>query len=261
MMARTLVVLLGVSLCAGATPAQTVLFDFENASDYSAFPLDLTVSGLTAHFSATGQGYSIQSSSTVPIVPPGFSGRYIYPTSVFAADLLVSFSQALTNFSILYSPQELGCDDSARMKVTAYMDGTPVGTNTTTARSPGTYPSETLSITTVDGFNNVVVHYDARPTTCQDYGPIFLADNMSVTLAPPAILLTNLTLLADGTFQFDFPHTPGGSFSVWAGTNLSVPLNLWTNMGGTTEVSAGRYQFRDPQATNHTQRYYRVRSP
>jgi len=59
-----------------------------------------------------------------------------------------------------------------------------------------------LSITTAQGFNNVVVHYDAKPPTCQDYGPIFLADNMSVTLDPPPIVLTNLTILADGTFQF-----------------------------------------------------------
>jgi len=62
-------------------------------------------------------------------------------------------------------------------------------------------------------------------------------------------------------FNFDFPHTPGGSFSVLAGTNLSVPLNDWTNLGGVTEVLSGQYQFRDPQATNPPQRYYRVSSP
>jgi hypothetical protein len=260
MIARLLVVLVGVGFLAGHAPAQNVLFDFENAAVYSPFPIDLTVGGITAHFSATGQGYSIQSSSTVAIVPAGFSGHFIYPSSVYAADLLVSFSQTLTNFSILYAPQELGCDDSARMKVTAYMDSTPVGTNTTTASSPGTYPSETLSITTALSFNNVVVHYDARPPTCQDYGPIFLADNLSVSLAPPPIVLNNLAILADGTFQFDFPHPPGGSFSALAATNLSVPLNNWTNLGGVTEVLAGQYQFRDAQATNYPQRYYRVRS-
>ena len=28
------------------------------------------------------------------------------------------------------------------------------------------------------GFNSVVVHYDARPPTCSDYGTIYMADNM-----------------------------------------------------------------------------------
>ncbi len=36
-------------------------------------------------------------------------------------------------------------------------------------------------ITTAAGFNRAVVHYDARPPTCQDWGPIFVADNMVVT--------------------------------------------------------------------------------
>ena len=36
-------------------------------------------------------------------------------------------------------------------------------------------------------FDRVVVHYDARPPTCQDWGPIFLADNIIARMAvvPP----------------------------------------------------------------------------
>jgi len=182
MKTQTLAVL--ASLLMMRAEAQSVLFDFDNAPVYSPLPIDITVGGITALFSATGQGYSIQSSSTVTILPAGFSGHYIYPSSVYAADLLVSFSKTLTNFSILYSPQELGCDDSATMRVTAYLNSTFVGTATNTASAPGTWPSETLSITTAQGFNKVVVHYDAKPPTCQDWGPIFLADNMIVTPAP-----------------------------------------------------------------------------
>ena len=261
MTTRMLVLLAGAGFLAGQATAQTVLFDFDSVPVYSPFPIDVTVGGLTAHLSGTGSGYSIQSSSTAPVAPVGFSGHYIYPSSVFAADLLVSFSETLTNFSILYSPQELGCDDSARLKVTAYMNTTPVGTNTTTASSPGTWPVETLSITTVQGFNNVVVHYDARPPTCQDYGVIFLADNMSVALAPPPIVLSNLTKLPNGAFQFGFTYAPGPTFSVFAATNISLPMSNWTLLGGATGVVAGQYQFTDAQATNHVQRYYRVRSP
>ncbi len=166
---------------AAPTTAQTVLFEFDNAPLHSPLPTDLTVGGIMAHFSATGQGYSIQRADTMGFTPVGFGGYCIYPSSVFPADLLVGFSQTLTGFSILYAPQELGCDDSATMRVTAYMDGALVGTNTTTADPPGTWPTGTLIFSSAQGFNSVVVHYDARPPTCQDYGPIFVADNMSVT--------------------------------------------------------------------------------
>ena len=171
-----------LALCSQAQ-AVPILFDFDNAPLHSSLPLDLTVDGVTAHFSATGQGFSIQQANTLGFTPVGFSGYSIYPNSVFAADLLVGFSQPLTDFSILYAPEEYATDSSARMRVTAYMDGVLVGTNTTTADPPGTWPSATLSFSSVQGFNSVVVHYDAPPPTGGDYGPIFMADNMTITAA------------------------------------------------------------------------------
>jgi hypothetical protein len=67
------------------------------------------------------------------------------------------------------------------MRVTASMNGNFVGTNTRTASNPGTWPVDTLSCSFPQGFNSVVVHYDSHPPTCQDYGVIFLADDMRVT--------------------------------------------------------------------------------
>jgi hypothetical protein len=103
---------------------------------------------------------------------------------VYAADLLVSFSQTVTDFPIMYAPEEYGCDSSARMRVTAYMNGAYVGAATTTACPPGTWPTGTLSCAFAQGFNSVVVHYDAPPPTGGDWGPIFMADNMRFTPAP-----------------------------------------------------------------------------
>ncbi len=160
--------------------AQSVLFDFNNAPLHSSLPIDQTAGGITAHFAGTGQGFSIQDASS-PVVPVGFSGRFIYPNSIFSADLLISFDQPVSSFSILYSPQELACDDSATMRVTASMNGNFVGTNTKTASHPGTWPVDTLGCTFAQGFNSVVVHYDSHPPTCMDYGTIFLADDMRVT--------------------------------------------------------------------------------
>ena len=165
-----------------ASAPRAVTYDFDNAPVHTSLPIDLTVNGLTAHF--TG-GYSTQPVGTVGISPAGFSGLYLFPNSVFQSDLGVSFSQVLTDFSILYAVDELACDTSARMRVTAYMNGALAGTNTMVA-VPGTYPSATLSIVAPTGFNSVVVHWDAPGTLCQDYGPIFFADNVTVTRATTA---------------------------------------------------------------------------
>lgn len=169
--------------------SQSVLFDFDNAPVYSSLPINLTVNGITANFSATGQGYSIQDAGVLGFVPQGFAGHCIYPNSIYLADLLISFDQMLTDFSIMYSCQELGCDDAATMRVTAYLNGTLTGTSTKTASNPGTWPVETLSCNFTQGFDSVVVHYDSRPPTCQDYGVIFLADNMRVTAINSKVIL------------------------------------------------------------------------
>ncbi len=179
----------------GSASAQSILFDFNNAPLHSPLPVSQTAGGITALLSATGQGFSIQDQSA-PVFPQGFSGRYIYPSSINAADLLVSFDHTLTSFSILYAPDELGCDDSCTMRVTAYMNGTYVGTNTHTASNPGTYPVDTLSCSFPQGFNSVDVHYDSHPPTCQDYGVIFLADDMRVT---PMVTLVTPFCFGDGT--------------------------------------------------------------
>jgi hypothetical protein len=173
--------------------AQSILYDFENANAHSSLPLSLTVEGVTAQFSATGQGFSIQPANTMGFTPAGFSGLCIYPNSVFAADLNISFSQSLSDFSILYAPEEYACDSSARLRVSAYLDNTFVGTATMSADLPGTWPAATLSLSSPEPFNRVVVHYDAPPPTGGDWGPIFMADNLLVTAVPEP---TALGLLA-----------------------------------------------------------------
>jgi hypothetical protein len=163
--------------------AQSVLFDFDALPAHTSLPGAYTVGGITASFSATDQGFSIQPANTY-YAPVGFAGNCIFPNSVYGSDLLISFNRKLSDFSILYAPQELACDSSATMRVTASLNGSVVGTNTMVADPPGTWPSATLAINAPGGFNSVVVHYDKPPITGGDYGVIFMADNMNVTLAP-----------------------------------------------------------------------------
>jgi N-acetylneuraminic acid mutarotase len=62
------------------------------------------------------------------------------------------------------------------------------------------------------------------------------------------------------TFRFSFESTPGWSFTALVSTNMSLPLSNWAEIGNVMEVSTGKFQFTDPQATNGPQRFYRVRA-
>jgi len=245
---------------AATAGSQTILFDFENEPVHSPLPISLTVGGVTAQLSATGQGFSIQPANTMGFTPVGFSGNCIYPSSVFAADLIVDFSSPVSAFSILYAPQELACDSSATMRATAYLDLQLIGTTTTNAQ-PGTWPSETLQLSSPKQFNRVVVHYDKPPVTGGDWGAIFMADNMTVVPAPPPVILNEPSVLSSGPFQFSFTHTANAFLTVYGTTNLAAPFSNWTILPGVTEGPPGYFTFTDSQSRNLTRRFYRVSSP
>ncbi len=258
---RNLVVLVG--LLTAPAGAQSVLFDFDTAPLHASLPVDLTVGGITAHLSSTGLGgYSIQPANTMGFTPAGFGGYCLYPSSISSADLNIGFSSPILDFSILYAPQELGCDSSATLRVTAYLNGTLVGTATTNATllCPCTWQSQTLGFAIGQPFDSVVVHYDARPA-CTDYGMIFMADNMIATPVPPPVVLSTPTRLPDGTIQFSFAGTPNVSYSVFGATNTALPFSNWTTLPAPVEAPAGNFQVTDSEATNLPQRFYRVRWP
>lgn len=241
------------------TGAQSVLFDFDSAAVHAPLPVTLTNGDFSATFSGTGQGFSIQPAGVLGFTPVGFSGNCIYPSSIDAADLHATFSRDVTSFSILYAPEEYACDSSATMRVTAYKNGTAVGTTTTNAQA-GTWPTETLQFNSAQSFDSVVVHYDAAPATGGDYGQIFMADNMNVTPVPLPITLTGSWLpLPTNGFQINFTGPPGVAFNILATTDLSLLLANWPVLGTATEISSGQYQYTDTTATNSSWKFYIVR--
>jgi hypothetical protein len=81
----------------------------------------------------------------------------------------------------------------------------------------------------------------------------------TLTASPP--LLSGLTVLSNHTFEVVFSNAIGAPFTVLGSTNASLPWSNWTALGPAIEILPGQFQFSDPQATNQTQRFYRVRSP
>lgn len=286
-MRRLPITLAALILLAGPASAQSVTFDFDGAAQYAQLPFDLTVGGVTARLTATGQGFSIQRADVLGFTPAGFSGYCLYPNSISAADLLVSFSRTLTDFSIMYAPQELGCDTTATMRVTGLMDGAAVATNTATAPHPGTWPVGLLTLGAAQGFNSVVIHYDARPA-CRDFGMAFMADNMTVALLDESLFVpivlsssgaagsfytTELTLTnrstAAATLTFAYAPAFGGGAGegtdvVAAGEqrvlpdavaylkSLGIPIPDSGNRGGTLRVVASGAPYREIALTART---------
>jgi hypothetical protein len=73
-------------------------------------------------------------------------------------------------------------------------------------------------------------------------------------------LLTG-TILTNGSVRFSFTNAPGINFTALASTDISLAAGDWTVLGAVNEISAGQFQFTDPQPAGSPQRFYRVRSP
>jgi len=116
------------------------------------------------------------------------------------------------------------------------------------------------------GTNELMAGTHAFQTAIAARGRIFVATDrkiyaFSVPVSQPPIVLSNPTVLPDGSFQFDFTNIPGMGFSVFRSTNLSLPLTDWTPLGLVSENPPGQFRFIDPPADTDGSRLYRVRSP
>jgi len=173
-------------------------FSFDDAPQYTSLPVSVTADGITATLTGTGQSFSIQAANVLGFTPQGFSGKCIYPNSIYAADLIIDFSTNLSEFSIMFSPEEYGSDTSATMRAIGYLNGTMVGYHDNIAPVPGTWPTGTLTYSNYSqNFDRIVVHYQAPPVNGENWGPIFMADNMTIRAVPePATLATLLGGLA-----------------------------------------------------------------
>jgi hypothetical protein len=87
--------------------------------------------------------------------------------------------------------------------------------------------------------------------------------NFITLIVGTAPSLNGVQIMGNGALQFGFTNVTGASFTVYASTNIALPLAQWTNLGMAVEAPAGsgQYQFTDPQATNNAQQFYRVSSP
>lgn len=193
-MKRRLFILTALAALSSSAFANPVVFTFDSSPKYTPLPIDVTEGGITAHLVGTNYGFSVQAADTLGFTPPGFGGNCIYPDSIYAADLIITFSTLLSDFSIMFSTEEYGSDSAATMRATGSRNGIDVATNTAMAPNPGTWPVGTLTLSSPTAFDTVVVHYDKPPVNGENWGPVFLADNMTVTAVPEPASLAVLAI-------------------------------------------------------------------
>jgi hypothetical protein len=75
---------------------------------------------------------------------------------------------------------------------------------------------------------------------------------------PPRI---STSLSSNGAVQLDFTNFTEGPYTILGAYDLALPASNWPVLGTASEISPGKFHFTDTDATNYSQRFYRVRSP
>ena len=82
----------------------------------------------------------------------------------------------------------------------------------------------------------------------------------SVTVTNPPPVISSSAVLSNGSFTLGGSGAAGQTYVLVTASNLASPM-VWTSNATTTADINGAFSFSDPQATNHQQRFYRIRTP
>ncbi len=77
----------------------------------------------------------------------------------------------------------------------------------------------------------------------------------------PVSPILSLSIDSNRVTELTFTNFNAASFTVLVTSDLQVQLNEWSNLTSAVEVSPGQYEFTDPDAAFHSNRFYRVTSP
>jgi hypothetical protein len=100
----------------------------------------------------------------------------------------------------------------------------------------------------------------ALPGTGLMWDTSSLAVNGTLKVVPSAPALSGTTFLPDGNIAFTLTGTSGQAYSVFASTNVALPLSNWTLLSS-GNLPAATAVFTDLTATNYPMRFYRTSTP
>ena len=153
--------------------ASANVYSFDFTGEGSATPLTLTSGALSATITGSGDPGGFQ---VVPSFFPGQPGYVLYTPGVFGQTdetLTITFNQAVQDFSAFFA-RDIDSPDGDFV-LTAYADGTEVGTTSSAGTVVSTFPQGTI---TFSGqlFNEI--------TLADDTAPNFAVASLSVDYQP-----------------------------------------------------------------------------
>ncbi len=158
----------------------------------------------------------------------------------------------------------------------AVQDTLPAGWTATNINNDGTFDASDGTVQWGPFFDNLSrsLSYTAVPPALASGLAVFtgtaLFDSTTVPITgqrqsvpasdPPQTSAVQLVHAAvvNGRFQFDFTNNTGLAVTLYATTNLSLPLSQWQTLDAPQSLGAGLYRFSEPTATNLLQRFYRL---
>ena len=127
--------------------------------------------------------------------------------------------------------------------------------------------SSTTNCTDSGLVNGTTYYYEVTAVNSGGQESATKSNEVNATpVLPSAPQLFGAAFAPGGGLGFSFISAPGVKFTVYASTDVALPLNQWTPLGPPVEDNQGSYslyQFTDPQAASQSmaQRFYLVSSP
>ncbi|MBA4147546.1 MAG: right-handed parallel beta-helix repeat-containing protein [Verrucomicrobia bacterium] len=104
--------------------------------------------------------------------------------------------------------------------------------------------------------------YHFRVGTISEQGVVFGGDaSFATTTLPPLNIDPVSPVVVSGQLSFEFSSVPGSTFTILGTTDTALPISEWSVLGNAIEIAPGQFHFTDSGGTNHTLRFYRLRSP
>jgi len=149
--------------------------------------------------------------------------------------------------------------------LTAMVASSPAGAGTPSGMvsfwdGPNFLTQVALNTNGTAAFTNSNLSGGSHAITAGYYSDTVFASSIGRLLATPPYL-TGLSIVSNGALQLGFSNVSGAPFTVLGARDPSLPLSDWVALGLATEIFPGQFQFTDTQATNYSNRFYRVRSP
>lgn len=206
----------------------------------------------------------VQSGATL-----GGSGRLASPVTVQTGGRLapgasigtltihntLDFSAGSTNLAEL-NGATLACDQVAGLTSVTYAGTLAITNLSATPPAPGA-SFKLFAAAAYNGAFTAIVPASPGPGLLWDTSSLTVDGTLKVIAAPD---LTGIARRSDGNMRLTVEGAIGQPYSVWASTNVALPLSTWSLLTSGT-IPAVPFFYDDLTATNYPRRFYNLSTP